>query len=61
MSKTAILPVVSVICLAIAAVTGHEISKDVQDAIAGVTAIVVGAGISIWGIYKSHKKKGDRK
>ena len=61
MSKTAILPVVSVICLAIAAVTGHEISKDLQDAIATVSAIVIGAGISVWGIIKSHKKKGEDK
>lgn len=65
MKKTAILPVVSVLCLAIAAITGHQIDASLQDEIATVASIAIGAGISIWGIYKDHKakaaKKGDKK
>jgi hypothetical protein len=57
-NKTAILPVVTVVCLAIAAVTGHKISNDVVDQVADVAAVVISAGISIWGIFKDHSKKG---
>lgn len=59
-NKTAILPVISVICMAIYAFTGHQISTDIQEQIATGSALLAGAGISIWGIYKSHKKKGDK-
>jgi hypothetical protein len=56
MNKTAILPIVSVVCLAIAAVTGHQISKDVVNEVADIAVAVIGAGISIWGIFKDHTK-----
>jgi TM2 domain-containing membrane protein YozV len=58
-NKTAIIPVIMVICLAVSAVTGHKISNDVIDQIADVTAVVISAGISIWGIFKDHSKKGE--
>jgi hypothetical protein len=55
-SKTAILPVVTVICLGVAAVTGHPIGKSTQDLIATDVAAVITAGVSIWGVFKNHKK-----
>ena len=61
MKKSAILPVVSVICLAIAAITGHKVSENTVNEIAEITAIVCTAGISVWGIYKDHQKKGEGK
>jgi hypothetical protein len=57
-SKTAILPVVSIICIGIAAITGHKFSADVVDNIATVASIAITAGISIWGVFKNHKKEG---
>jgi hypothetical protein len=56
-SKTAILPVVSVICIAIAAITGHKFNEGTVDTIATVSSIVITAGISIWGVLKNHKKE----
>jgi uncharacterized membrane protein len=58
-NKTAILPVITVICLAVAAVTGHKISNDIVNLIADIAAVVISAGISIWGIFKDHSKKGE--
>jgi hypothetical protein len=60
-SKTAILPIVSVICLAVATITGHQVSASIQDEIATIATTVIGAGISIWGVIKNHSKKGDVK
>lgn len=57
LNKTAILPIVSVVCLAIAAITGHKFSADTIDAIATVSAIVVTSIISIVGVIKDHSKK----
>ena len=56
-SKTAILPIVSVICLGIASFTGNTISADMQDHVASIATIVISAGVSIWGIIKNHKKE----
>jgi hypothetical protein len=56
MSKTAILPVLSVIALAISALTGHKFSNDVLDEVSTIAAIVITAGINVWGIFKNHKK-----
>jgi hypothetical protein len=58
MSKTAILPIITVICLAIGTMTGHEVSQSLQDEIATIAATVIGAGISIWGVIKNHKGEG---
>lgn len=54
--KTAILPVVAVVCLGVAAVTGHQVSQSVQDEVATIGSIVVGGAIAIWGVIKNHKK-----
>jgi hypothetical protein len=55
-NKTAVLPIVSVIALAIAAITGHKFTNDTIDAISSVAAIAITAGINIWGIIKNHKE-----
>ena len=59
MKKTAILPVISVVCLGVTAISGHAISEETQNYIAEIVVIVAAAGSAIWGIYKDHKKKGD--
>jgi hypothetical protein len=59
LNKTAILPIVSIICIGIAAITGHEFTKDTVDAIATISSIVITAGISVWGVIKNHKD-GDK-
>lgn len=56
MNKTAILPIVSVVCMGVAVVTGHTISASIQDEVATIAATAIGAGISIWGVIKNHKK-----
>ena len=57
MSKTAILPIVSIVCGGVAVITGHPIGQDTVVMIATVAATLVGAGISIWGVFKNHKKE----
>jgi hypothetical protein len=56
-SKTAILPVLSVIALGIATLTGHQFSKDSIEEAATVLAVVITAGVNLWGIFKNHKKE----
>lgn len=55
MEKTMILPVISVICLGVASFTGHAISQGIQQQLADGIYILIGAGVSIWGIFKNHK------
>jgi hypothetical protein len=55
-NKSAILPIVSVIALGVGAVTGHQISANLQDEIATWAASIIGVGISVWGVIKNHKK-----
>jgi hypothetical protein len=56
MNKTVILPIVSVICLGVAAVTGHTLDAKLQDDIATWTASLIGVGIGIYGVIKNHKR-----
>lgn len=56
-SKTAILPIVTVICGGIAIIIGKPIGKDTVDMIATIAAVVIGAGVNLWGIWKNHKKE----
>jgi general stress protein CsbA len=56
-SKTAILPVVTVILLAVGTVTNHKFTADTADFIATIGAVVITAGINVWGIIKNHKKE----
>lgn len=60
-SKTAILPVISVLFLAIGAVTGHVVSADTQDLIATYASVIITAAVSVWGIYQNHQKDGEQK
>jgi uncharacterized protein YcfJ len=57
MKKSVILPVVTVVCLAIGTVVGHPIGSGVVDDIATVAAAVITAGVSIWGVFANHKKE----
>jgi hypothetical protein len=61
MSKAALLPIVSIICLAVATITGQNISDDTVDFIASVAATILLASASIWGVYKDFKKKEEEK
>jgi hypothetical protein len=54
--KTAILPIVTVVCLGIGTITGHAINANTQNEIATIVAAIIGAGVSIWGVIKNHKK-----
>lgn len=56
MKKSAILPIISVVALGYAAITGHKVSDDLVNQIADISAIVITAGISVWGIIKDHSK-----
>ena len=56
MNKTVILPIVTIICGGIAIITGKPIGSDTIDMIATISATVIGAGISIYGVIKNHKK-----
>jgi presenilin-like A22 family membrane protease len=56
-SKTAILPILSVIALVIGTLTGHQFSKYTIDEAATILAVGITAGINIWGIIKNHKKE----
>jgi hypothetical protein len=55
MSKTAILPIVTVVLGGITIITGHKFSESTPEFIAAIAAVVVGGGINIWGIIKNHK------
>lgn len=57
--KSMILPVLSVLALAYGAITGHQIPKAVIDQVATYGGILVGAGVALWGVWKSHQKKGE--
>jgi uncharacterized membrane protein YcaP (DUF421 family) len=56
MNKTAILPIVTIICLGIGTLIGKPIGKDTVDMIATIAATVISAGVSVWGVIKNHKK-----
>jgi hypothetical protein len=60
MNKTAILPIISVICLGIGVVTGHKIDDSLQAQIADWTASLIGVGIGIWGVIKNHQKDANK-
>lgn len=53
--KTIIAPIVAVVALGYAAISGHAIAASVQTEIVDISCVVVGAGVSIWGIFHNHK------
>lgn len=56
--KTAILPILTVLAAAYTLIFKVEISHDTIDYFASVLAILIGAGINVYGIIKNHKKDG---
>lgn len=54
--KTIIAPIVATICLGIGTFTGHHFGNDVQGEITDIGTVIVGCGVSIYGIIKNHKK-----
>lgn len=54
-TKSMILPLISVICLAYGTLSGHQISNEIQGQIAEAIVVVVGFGYSVYGIFKNHK------
>lgn len=55
MNKTAIAPIVTVICMGIGVIIGHPIGETTQAEIATIAAAVITAAVSIWGVVKNHK------
>lgn len=61
MNKTVIAPLVAVFCMALAGITGVQIDADTQEQLA-TGGVILGSGIvSVWGIFKNHKKKKEEK
>lgn len=52
-----IAPIVAVICMAVAGITGVQIDADTQEQVATGIFVCISAGVSIYGIVKNHKKK----
>jgi NADH:ubiquinone oxidoreductase subunit K len=57
-SKTTILPIVSAILFFVGTVTNHKFTADSVDFYATIVTAVVLFAINMYGIFKSHKKKG---
>lgn len=56
MNKTAIIPIVTVLAGAYTLITKEAVEKDTIDTISNIAAILILAGINVWGIVKNHKK-----
>lgn len=54
-SKTVIAPIVAVICLVVAGVSGVEVGDDVKSQIVDFVGYGVGLAITLYGIFKNHK------
>lgn len=54
--KTMILPIIAILALGLKAATGVEIDQATQESIATGAGILVAAGLSIYGVFKNHKK-----
>lgn len=54
--KTAILPILTALAFMITAITNIKIDHDSIDFFASVLAVLIAAGVNIYGIIKSHKK-----
>lgn len=60
MSKTLILPILMILALAIKGVTGYEIPEEVLNGWADAIAVLIAAVVTVWGVFKDHKKKDSR-
>lgn len=61
MKKTIILPIISIIFMAITAITGHQFDEATIESVATAVAVLITTGLSIYGVLKDHKKKEDEK
>lgn len=52
-----IAPIVAVLAIAIKAITGIEVSAEIQEQIVTGVIILGAAGYSVYGIIKNHKKE----
>lgn len=59
--KSIVLPIVSAGVLLYEALTHHSVPKDIEATIVNDIATGVSFAVTIWGIYKNHKKVGDKK
>lgn len=57
MYKTTIAPIIAVIALAIQAVFGIEIDKDLQEEIVVIIGNIILVGLAIKGVIDNHKKE----
>lgn len=56
LSKAAIIPIVSIICLAIGTISGHPIGADTVDMIATWAVTLITSVWAIWGVVKNLRK-----
>jgi hypothetical protein len=54
--KTIVLPVVGALVLLYQSLTHHVVSSETQDFIVNIGVAVVSFGVTLYGIFKSHKK-----
>jgi hypothetical protein len=57
MFKNIIAPIVSVLAMAVALLTGVEIDATIQAQIVSGASILVGVGVSVYGIFKGQGDK----
>ena len=57
MSKTIIIPIVSTLALLAKLVFKVDISEDLQQQLVDVSSSVILVGVTVWGVFKNHKKK----
>lgn len=54
--KTMVGPIVASLVMIIGAVSGHQITKDLQDQITSYVCAAILFGTTVWGIYYNHRK-----
>lgn len=60
MTKSMVLPIIAVVALGVKALTGIEISADLQEQLATGIVILGGVAYAIYGVFKNHKKEGEK-
>jgi hypothetical protein len=58
--KTVITPIVAAGALLYGTITGHEVSQSLQNTIIIDGAAIIGFGVTVWGIWKNHKKDASK-
>jgi hypothetical protein len=56
-TKSMILPFVTVLVGGYTLITKDAVSKDAVDTITNISVIVIGAAVNVWGIFKTHEKE----